>query len=302
MTRDVIVSEVSPRDGLQSIARVLDVDDRIALVRALAHAGLPEIEVGSFVSGTRLPQMAGTDAVVRAATAIPGLAVLALVPNARGAERALACGTPKLTVPLSASFAHSAANVGRTPEAMLAEIRAIDGLRRGHATLEVGISTAFGCTIEGAVPEERVLRLAEAAAEAGADTVGLSDTTGMGEPRAVRRLFADLRAAIGDKAGAAHFHDTRGRGLANVLAALDAGVTTFDSSLAGLGGCPYAPGAAGNIVTEDLVAMLADMGLSTGVSLSGLREARECLVRLLPGERLRGAIAEAGFPAAMVHA
>jgi hydroxymethylglutaryl-CoA lyase len=299
VTRDVLISEVAPRDGLQSIAPVLAIADRIALVEALAAAGLAEIEVGSFVNPKRLPQMAGTDEVVRAAIAIAGLGVVALVPNRVGAERAYAAGTPKVTVPLSASRAHSLANVGREPEAMVAEIADIDALRRGlpgMPGLEVGISTAFGCTLEGPVPEDRVIRLAVAAAKAGADTVGLSDTTGMGNPAQVRRLFAALKREIGDKAGAAHFHDTRGQGLANVVAALDVGVTTFDASVGGLGGCPYAPGAAGNIVTEDLVVLLESMGFATGVDLDRLLAARALLARLLPGETLRGAVALAGPP------
>ncbi len=298
MTRDILVSEVAPRDGLQSVSAVLAIADRIALVRALAATGLPEIEVGSFVSPKRLPQMAGTDEVVRDAIAIAGPQIVALVPNRMGAEAAFAVGTPKVTVPVSASIAHSMANVGRDPDAMIAEVEAIHALRLatpGQPGLEIGISTAFGCTIEGPVPEDRVIRLAVAAAEAGADSVGLSDTTGMGNPAQVRRLFKALRREIGDKAGAAHFHDTRGQGLANVVAALDAGVTTFDASLAGLGGCPYAPGAAGNIVTEDLVVLLESMGLSTGVDVEALIAVRALLARLLPDEPLRGAVARAGL-------
>lgn len=298
MTRDILVSEVAPRDGLQSVSAVLAIADRVALVRALAATGLPEIEVGSFVSPKRLPQMAGTDEVVRDAIAIPGPQIVALVPNRMGAEAAFAAGTPKVTVPVSASIAHSMANVGRDPDAMIAEVEAIHALRLatpGQPGLEIGISTAFGCTIEGPVPEDRVIRLAVAAAEAGADSVGLSDTTGMGNPAQVRRLFKALRREIGDKAGAAHFHDTRGQGLANVVAALDAGVTTFDASLAGLGGCPYAPGAAGNIVTEDLVVLLESMGLSTGVDVEALIAVRALLARLLPDEPLRGAVARAGL-------
>lgn len=298
MTRDILVSEVAPRDGLQSVSAALAIADRIALVRALAATGLPEIEVGSFVSPKRLPQMAGTDEVVRDAIAIAGPQIVALVPNRMGAEAAFAAGTPKVTVPVSASIAHSMANVGRDPDAMIAEVEAIHALRLatpGQPGLEIGISTAFGCTIEGPVPEDRVIRLAVAAAEAGADSVGLSDTTGMGNPAQVRRLFKALRREIGDKAGAAHFHDTRGQGLANVVAALDAGVTTFDASLAGLGGCPYAPGAAGNIVTEDLVVLLESMGLSTGVDVEALIAVRALLARLLPDEPLRGAVARAGL-------
>ena len=258
---DVLVSEVGPRDGLQSIARAMPTEAKHRWIAALAAAGIREIEVGSFVSPKLLPQMADCGEVVRAAITIPGLTVLALAPNLKGAELAFAAGAHKVTMPVSASEAHSMANVRRTTAEAIEEVRKAcalrDGLPAAHRpSVEAGISTAFGCTIEGPVPEDRVMRIAVAIAEAGADSVGLSDTTGYANPAQVKRMFLRLKSEIGEKAGGAHFHNTRGQGLANVVAALDAGVTTFDASQGGLGGCPYAPGATGNIVTEDLVFLL----------------------------------------------
>jgi hydroxymethylglutaryl-CoA lyase len=297
----VLVSEVGPRDGLQSVKRVMPTEAKRRWISALAAAGLREIEVGSFVSPKLLPQMADTTEVVAHARTIPGLAVLALVPNVKGAERAFAAGAHKVTMPVSASRAHSRANVNMEPEEAVEQVRRIAALRDAEPAgarpgLEVGISTAFGCTMEGAVDEDWVIRLAVMAAEAGADSVGLSDTTGSGNPAQVRRLFTRLRAELGDKAGGGHFHNTRGQGLANVVAALDAGVRSFDSSQGGLGGCPYAPGATGNIVTEDLVFLLEAMGLRTGIDIDELVAARALVAEGLPGEPLYGHVPEAGLP------
>ena len=298
-TTTVLISEVGPRDGLQSVNACMPTADKLRWISALHAAGLREIEVGSFVPARLLPQLADTAAVVAHALTLPGLTVLALVPNLRGAEAALAAGVHKITVPVSASPAHSMANVRKSPQAMVEEVRLIDALRRRVAPqvgLEAAISTAFGCTLQGAVPEDEVIRLAVQCAEAGADDVGLSDTTGHANPAQVRRLFTRLRAEIADKAGAAHMHNTRGLGLANCLAALDAGVRTFDASLGGLGGCPYAPGASGNVVTEDLVFMFEAMGIATGVDLTRLIAARAPLQAGLPGEPLYGMTPDAGLP------
>jgi hydroxymethylglutaryl-CoA lyase len=237
--------------------------------------------------------------VVRFAAGLPGLTVVALVPNLRGAQGALEAGAHKLTMPVSASTAHSLANVRKTPDEMVQEVRAVLKLRdevAPHVHVETGISTAFGCTLQGRVDEDQVLRLAEACAEAGADEIGLSDTTGYANPAQVRRLFRRLRGAIGGKTGAAHLHNTRGLGLANCLAAFDEGVRTFDSSLGGLGGCPYAPGASGNVVTEDLVFMFEAMGVDTGVDLERLLAARAPLATGLPDEPLYGMLHAAGLP------
>jgi hydroxymethylglutaryl-CoA lyase len=295
----ILISEVGPRDGLQSVAACMPTADKLRWISALHAAGLREIEVGSFVPARLLPQLADTADVVAHALTLPGLTVLALVPNLRGAEAALAAGVHKITVPVSASPAHSMANVRKSPQAMVEEVRLIDALRRRVAPqvgLEAAISTAFGCTLQGAVPEDEVIRLAVQCAEAGADDVGLSDTTGYANPAQVRRLFMRLRAEIGDKAGAAHMHNTRGLGLANCLAAYEAGVRTFDASLGGLGGCPYAPGASGNVVTEDLVFMFEAMGIATGIDLARLIAARAPLQAGLPGEPLYGMTPDAGLP------
>jgi hydroxymethylglutaryl-CoA lyase len=298
-TTTVLISEVGPRDGLQSVKATMPTADKLRWISALHAAGLREIEVGSFVPARLLPQLADTAEVVAHALTLPGLTVLALVPNLRGAEAALAAGVHKITVPVSASPAHSMANVRKSPQAMVEELRLIDALRRSTAPqvgLEAAISTAFGCTLQGAVPEDEVIRLAVQCAGAGADDVGLSDTTGHANPAQVRRLFMRLRAEIGNQAGAAHMHNTRGLGLANCLAAYEAGVRTFDASLGGLGGCPYAPGASGNVVTEDLVFMFEAMGLATGIDLARLIAARAPLQAGLPGEPLYGMTPEAGLP------
>ena len=296
---DVLISEVGPRDGLQSVARTMPTADNFRWLTALHHAGLREIEVCSFVPAKLLPQMADAAEVVAHALTLPGVTVMALVPNLRGAEAAIAAGVHKLTIPVSASAAHSLANVRKTREQMIDEVRAIVALKNRIAPqvkIEAGISTAFGCTIQGDVPEADVVRMAVAVVEAGVDESGLSDTTGYANPAQVRRLFNLVRAEIGDKTGAAHLHNTRGLGLANCLAAFDVGVRTFDSSQGGLGGCPYAPGASGNVVTEDLVFMFEAMGVFTGVDIDYLIAAREALKAGLPGEPIYGMTPEAGLP------
>ena len=301
---DVLISEVGPRDGLQSVQATMPTADKLRWIDALVAAGLREIEVGSFVPARLLPQMADVAGVVRHALTHPGITVMALVPNLRGAEAALAAGVHKLTLPVSASPAHSLANVRKTPEAMLEEVRAVIALRDAVAPgvrVEVGLSTAFGCTLQGSVPEDDVIRLALACARAGVDEVGLSDTTGMANPAQVRRLFRRLRAELGDKAGAAHMHNTRGLGLANCLAAWEEGTRTFDASQGGLGGCPYAPGASGNVVTEDLVFMFEAMGVATGIDLARLQAARAPLQQGLPGEPLYGMTPDAGLPKGFVQ-
>lgn len=305
MPTDVLISEVGPRDGLQSVKATMPTDRKFAWIDALYDAGLREIEVCSFVPARLLPQMADAAEVVRHALGKPGLTVMALVPNRRGAEAALTSGVHKLTLPVSASEAHSMANVRKTCAQMVDEVREIVALRNALAPgvhIEAGVSTAFGCTLQGVVPEDDVVRLAAALAEAGADDVGLSDTTGMANPAQVRRLFNRVRAEIGEHTGAAHMHNTRGLGLANCLAAYDVGVRTFDSSHGGLGGCPYAPGASGNVVTEDLVFMFEAMGLATGVDLEKLIHARAVLQAGLPGEPIYGMTPEAGLTKGFVYA
>jgi hydroxymethylglutaryl-CoA lyase len=271
---------------------------KLAWISALHAAGLREIEVCSFVPARLLPQMADAAEVVRHALTLPGLTVMALVPNLRGAEAALAAGVHKLTIPVSASAAHSLANVRKTREQMIDEVRSIVDLRNERAPqvkIEAGISTAFGCTIQGLVSDDDVVWTAEQVVAAGVDEAGLSDTTGMANPAQVRRLFDRVRAAIGERTGAAHLHNTRGLGLANCLAAYDVGVRTFDASQGGLGGCPFAPGASGNVVTEDLVFMFEAMGVPTGIDLQRMMAAREALQAGLPGEPIYGMTPEAGL-------
>ena len=300
----VLISEAGPRDGLQSVKVTMPTATKLRWIDALYVSGLREIAVCSFVPASLLPQMADAAAVVAHALTLPGLTVMALVPNLHGAEAAIAAGVHKLTMPVSASAAHSLANVRQTREQMIHELRSIDALRRERAPnvqLEVGMSTAFGCTLQGLVPEDDVIRIAGELIAAGVDECGLSDTTGQANPAQVQRLFKRLGAEIGERAGAAHMHNTRGLGLANCLAAFVVGVRTFDSSLGGLGGCPYAPGASGNVVTEDLVFMFEAMGVSTGVNIELLLAAREPLKAGLPGEPIYGMTPEAGVPKGFVQ-
>jgi hydroxymethylglutaryl-CoA lyase len=299
---DVLVSEVGPRDGLQSIESLMPLAAKKEWISAEAAAGVREIEVGSFVSPKLLPQLADTAEVVAHALTIPGLTVAVLVPNLKGAQAAVEAGAHKITLPFSASDTHLLKNVRRTPEQMLGELRGIVALLRSRPAdrrpkFEAGISTAFGCSYEGVVPQDKVVRLAETVMEAGCDEVGLSDSTGYANPAQVKSLVRRVRGAIGEPAFAGlHLHNTRGLGLANVMAGLELGVKTFDSSLAGLGGCPWAPGASGNIVTEDLVFMLEAMGLRTGIDLNRLLAVRKTLASSLPGEALYGFVPEAGLP------
>ena len=302
MGTDILVSEVGPRDGLQSISAIMPTDAKKAWIAAEAAAGVREIEVGSFVPAKLLPQLADTAEIVAFAKTIPGLTVAVLVPNARGAEAAIAAGADKLTLPLSVSETHSLANLRRTHAQVLDEakriaelIRALPEGQRPH--FEGSLSTAFGCTLEGPIADAQIARLAEALMAAGCDEVGLSDTTGYADPRAVKRLIALVRGTVGaDALTGIHLHNTRGLGLANALAALDAGLTTLDASLGGLGGCPFAPGASGNIVTEDLVFMLQAMGLTTGIDIDRLLAVRRILADALPGEALYGFTPDAGLP------
>ncbi|HKZ74141.1 MAG TPA: hydroxymethylglutaryl-CoA lyase [Steroidobacteraceae bacterium] len=308
MSIDVLVSEVGPRDGLQSIASVMPLAAKQAWIDAEAAAGVTEIEVGSFVPAKSLPQLADTAEVVAHARTIAGLTVAVLVPNFKGAEAAVQAGAHKLTIPLSVSETHSLRNVRRTHAQMLEEVRSIVAFLRElpqgvRPKLEGGLSTAFGCTLEGEVPEDRVVRLAEELMQAGCDEVGLADTTGYANPAQVRTLVKRVRAAVGEHAlSGLHLHNTRGLGLANVLAGLEAGITTFDSSLGGLGGCPFAPGASGNIVTEDLVFMLEAMGLKTGIDLPRLLEVRRIVAEAVPDETLYGFTPDAGLPLGFVPA
>ncbi len=303
MTKKFIeISEVGPRDGLQSVKSIMPLEAKKAWVTAEAAAGVPEIEVGSFVPAKILPQLADTADLVAHARTIDGLCVAALVPNLRGAENAVKAGVHKITIPLSASETHSLKNVNRTHEQMIDEVKNIVALLKTlpadeRPKFEGGISTAFGCTLEGEVPEVKILELATAMMDAGCDEVGLSDTTGYATPGHIVRLVRAVKREVGNEnLTGLHIHNTRGLGLANVVAALDHGITTFDGSLGGLGGCPFAPGASGNIVTEDLAFMLDSMGYETGVDLEKLMAVRDIVLDAIPDEEMYGFTPEAGLP------
>jgi hydroxymethylglutaryl-CoA lyase len=296
----ISINEVGPRDGLQSIAQIMPTEQKKRWLTALHVAGLRKIEVTSFVPARLMPQLADAAEIVAHALTLPELTVAALVPNLKGAQSALSCGVHKIVIPCSASEAHSQANVRKTRSQMLEELQVITTMRNDispKTRVEAGISVAFGCTLQGPVPEDYVISLLEALIEAGADSAGLADTTGMANPAQVTRLYRRAISAIGfSNLGAAHMHNTRGLGLANCLAAYFEGIRSFDSSLAGLGGCPHAPGASGNVVTEDLVLMFEGMGFDTGIDLSKLIDSRETLKQGLPGQPLYGMLAAAGLP------
>jgi len=300
-----IVREVGLRDGLQSIARVLPTAQKIEWIRDAYAAGQREIEVGSFVPARLLPQLADTDQLVAFAKTLPGLCVSVLVPNLKGAERAIDCGADLMLLPLSASRAHSLANLRKSPEDVVVEIARIRDLRDAKASkclIEVGISTAFGCTLQGKVESAEVLRLLRAVLDAGVDRVGLADTVGYADPSMVKSLFEQALPIAGDRLNCGHFHDTRGLGMANVYAAWQVGITRFDACLAGIGGCPHAPGASGNVSTEDVVYMFASMGVSTGQDFDRLIALRAKVAQWLEGEALHGSLWRAGLPKTMLAA
>lgn len=296
------ISEVGPRDGLQSIKTIMPLEAKKKWISAAAEAGVPEIEVGSFVPAQILPQLADTADLVAHALTIPDLTVAVLVPNLKGAENAIKAGAHKITIPLSASETHSLKNVNRTHVQMIDEVKNIVALINSlpndkRPKFEGGISTAFGCTIEGKISNKKIVELAIALMDAGCNEVGLSDTTGYATPNHIINLVKAVKNEIGDQfLTGLHLHNTRGLGLANVVAALDHGITTFDASLGGLGGCPFAPGASGNIVTEDLVFMLNAMGFDTGIDIEKLLNVREIVKEALPEETLYGFLPEAGMP------
>ena len=304
-TSSAIVREVGLRDGLQSIARVLPTAQKIEWIRDAYAAGQREIEVGSFVPARLLPQLADTDQLVAFAKTLPGLCVSVLVPNLKGAERAIECGADLMLLPLSASRAHSLANLRKPPEDVVAEIARIRDLRDAKASkclIEVGVSTAFGCTLQGKVESAEVLRLLRAVLDAGVDRVGLADTVGYADPSMVKSLFEQALQIAGDRLNCGHFHDTRGLGMANVYAAWQTSITRFDACLAGIGGCPHAPGASGNVSTEDVVYLFASMGVPTGQDFDQLIALRAKVAQWLEGEALHGSLWRAGLPKTMLAA
>lgn len=295
----VVIREVGLRDGLQSIQTILPTQRKIEWIADAYAAGQREIEVGSFVPARLLPQLADTAELVAFAKTLPDLRVSVLVPNLKGAERAIDSRADLMLVPLSASHAHSLANLRKTPDEVIAEVARMRAARdaAGSKTLiEGGIGTAFGCTIQGAVDQSDVLRCMQALLDAGADFVSIADTVGYASPAAVRDLFEKARRIAGDRFCCGHFHDTRGLALANVYAALETGVARFDATLAGIGGCPHAPGASGNASSEDLAFMLADMGIETGIDIERLLALRAKVAQWLPDETLHGSLWLAGLP------
>ena len=299
MSERIVLREVGMRDGLQSIAEIMPTETKIAWLDAEYAAGVRAIEVSSFVPPKLLPQLADAEAVIAHAMTLPGLHVSALIPNSRGAERGLALGVPEMNYVLSVSNGHNLSNVRRPTEESIEDFRRVVQLCRDSgktAKVNCALATAFGCTIEGDVDEDRVRRIANQGAEAGADGIILADTVGYGQPAAIERVFRKVIADVSPLPVAAHFHDTRGLGIANVLAAYNAGCREFDASLGGLGGCPYAPGATGNIVLEDTAFLFESMGCETGIDLDKLVTVRAIVAKALPQVVLYGAIAKAGLP------
>ena len=302
MKDKVLISEVGPRDGLQNCDGIMPTEVKKLWIKGLYDAGIREIEVGSFVPAKLFPQLADTAEIVEYAKSLPGLRVLALVPNLRGAKAAIAAGVTSMGFPLSVSETHSEKNLRQTHDQAIENVRQIaeviaDQPEGNRPEFEGALSTAFGCSIEGHIDEAQVLALAERLVEAGVDELGLSDTVGYANPKQVKRLIAGVRRVAGaHRVKSVHLHNTYGLGLANALAAYEEGIEVFDSSQAGLGGCPASPGASGNIVTEDLVFMFESMGVDTGVNLEALMACRSFLSEGLPQETLYGMTPNAGLP------
>lgn len=300
MAERVTLREVGLRDGIQMAARFLPTERKREWAFRLRDAGLREIELTSFVPAKVVPQFADAAELARIVPELDGVVASALVPNLKGAENALAAGIRHLNFVLSISEAHSLANVRRTTDEAIAEFHRIVALKDSVAgrdmVLGVGLATSFGCTLQGAVDPGRVLEVARIVVAGGADELIVADTVGYGNPAQVRDMLPPIIDIAAGRRVICHFHDTRGLGLANVAAALETGVRAFDSSLAGLGGCPFAPGATGNINTEDTAFMLESMGFATGIDIGALLELRRDVESWLGDERYSGAIARAGLP------
>ncbi len=301
MRQKITLREVGLRDGLQIHPTFMPTADKLAWIAAEAAAGMSEIEVTSYVPPKLIPQFADAEEVTLGALKVPKLIVAALIPNMRGAQRGIELGVHKLNFVMSVSETHNMKNVRRPPEDSVTDFKAIVELVKsqpeGKRPIIVGgLSTALGCSYEGRVAVSQVVKYAKQLVAAGADELVVADTVGYADPNQVREVFKAVLSEVGPIIVGAHFHDTRGTGLANVSAALDCGVTHFDASLAGLGGCPFAPGASGNIVMEDLLFMLDSMGLETGVDIEKLIEVRKIISRSLPDIAMQGGLAKAGLP------
>ena len=304
---DVLVREVGLRDGLQLVKSFVPTATKLAWMRAVADAGVPEIETTNFVPPKVIAQFADAADVARGALAIPGPVMCALAPNRKGAENMLNAGIRKVNFVLSVSEEHNLANVRKTVDQSFAEFENVVALRQEKPEwrdirIQGCLATAFGCTIRGKVDPDRVLACVDRYLSLGADEITLADTVGYAAPSEIANLFHHTVRLAQGKPVYAHFHDTRGLGLANVYAALEAGCRAFDASTGGLGGCPFAPGASGNIVMEDLVFLLEKEGLRTGVDLEKYRKAREIAERTLPDEKFYGTILRVGFPKGFVPA
>ncbi|WP_250535093.1 hydroxymethylglutaryl-CoA lyase [Caballeronia sp. AZ10_KS36] len=295
MTRDynerLIVQEVAPRDGLQIEAKWVETADKVALIDGLSACGFTRIEAGSFVSPKAIPALRDGDAVFRGIRRAPGVVYVALVPNVKGAQRAVEAGADELNLVMSASQTHNRANMRMSCEASLEGFAEI--IRTTNIRLNGTVATAFGCPFEGRIDEDRVVSIVRSYREMGMEGVTLADTTGMANPRQVERVVSRVLEHVPASALTLHFHNTRGLGLANVLAAYDAGARRFDAALGGLGGCPFAPGASGNICTEDLVNMCDEMGIPTGIDLERLIALSRTLPALV-GHDVPGQVAKAG--------
>lgn len=300
MSEFVSICEVGPRDGLQIAKTRMSTDDKLAWIKSLAAAGILEIEVGSFVPPRVIPQLSDTPEIVaRVLAEVPGLVVQTLAPNLRGAQNAYHAGVHKISMPISISEGHSAANLNRSTAKSIEVMKQVMDWMKAqdrHVPVIVGGSTAFGCSIDGIVTTAQTVAMCKGLVGAGVEHIMLADTVGYAHPAQVREVVRAVRSEIGPALYGLHLHDTCGLGIANALVGLEEGIRAFDSCLAGLGGCPYAPGASGNVVTEDLVFMLESMGFTTGIDIAKLLESRQVLHAGLPAEPLRGQMPKAGLP------
>ena len=300
MPTKLFIQDVAVRDGFQIESQFIPTEQKIHLINSLSHTGLAKIEVTSFSSPKAIPALADAEQVMRAIERVEGVEYAVLVPNLKGCERALACEVDEINLVMSASQSHSLANLRMTPDQSIKQFSEIAKLVGNSASINVSLSTAFGCPFDGDIPQEQVLTYIQKVTDLGIAKISLCDTTGVANPMQVERLIHAVVERWPDLVITAHFHNTRGMGLANVMAALNAGVTHFDASLGGLGGCPFAPGASGNVCTEDMVHMLQAMGYDTGVNLTGLlscaHELESILGRTLPGQVIKAGPSTRRYP------
>jgi hydroxymethylglutaryl-CoA lyase len=281
----VSIVEVGPRDGFQNIKQFIPTETKVKIIRKLCELGIPRIEITSFVNPKAIPQMSDAAEVVNRVLGCAGPRICALVPNLRGAEYAIEAGVRELTAVVSASESHNQANVGRNIEESLRGIKEMKKLceKNGELWIRANLATAFGCPYEGAISTKRVRSIVERMIETGVEEVVLCDTTGMGNPRLVQQIIQELKTVTEASILAVHFHNTRGTGIANTMVALEQGITTIESSIGGMGGCPFAPGATGNVATEDYVNLFQDMGIDTGIDLNRILDCAKFVEQVVPG-------------------